>query len=87
MERRDTETLFAFAILASYGFFLIYSLTKDMSPKRDWKAGDLRGVLSISVPLHGIRASIEKSFQYLLLYFLIGGVVLISAVIWALGRE
>lgn len=57
------------------------------SPKRDWKAGDLRGVLSISVPLHGIRASIEESFQYLLLYFLIGGIVLISAVIWALGRE
>lgn len=61
--------------------------THPQSPKRDWKKGDLRGVLSITIPLHGIQASIEDSFQYLLVYFLIGGIVLISTVIWALGKK
>lgn len=61
--------------------------THPQSPKRDWKKGDLRGVLSISIPLRGIHASIEDSFQYLLIYFLIGGIVLISTVIWALGKR
>lgn len=52
------------------------------SPKRDWKTGDLPGALSVSVPLRGIRASIEESFQHLLLHFLAGGIVLISTAIF-----
>jgi hypothetical protein len=57
------------------------------SPKRDWKVGDLRGVLEISIPMRVSMNTIMDTFDYLLICFVIGGIIMITTVIWVLGRK
>jgi hypothetical protein len=57
------------------------------SPKRDWKVGDLRGVLEISMPMRTSMKTIMDTFDYLLICFIIGGIIMLATVIWVLGRK
>ena len=57
------------------------------SPKKDWKVGDLRGVLEISMPMRVSMSTIMDTFDYLLVFFIIGGIIILATVIWVLGRK
>jgi hypothetical protein len=57
------------------------------SPKRDWKVGDLRGVLEISMPMRTSMKTIMGTFDYMLIIFIIGGIIMLATVIWVLGRK
>ncbi len=57
------------------------------SPKKDWKVGDLVGVLEISMPMRMPVKEMMDSFDYLLISFILGGVIIIMTVIWVLGRH
>ena len=57
------------------------------SPKRDWKVGDLVGVLEISIPMCVSMKTIMDAFDYLLVCFIIGGIIMLTTVIWVLGRK
>ena len=61
--------------------------THPQTPKRDWKVGDLRGVLEISIPIRLSTKTIMDTFDYLIIYFIIGGIIILTTVIWALGRK
>ena len=41
------------------------------SPKKDWKVGDVRGIQAVAQPI----AANLLSFKYLLLYFLLAGLI------------
>jgi hypothetical protein len=57
------------------------------SPKRDWKVGDLRGVLEVVVPMRVSMSTIMETFDYLLICFIVGGIIMLTTVIWVLGRR
>ncbi|MDX1697314.1 MAG: DUF3365 domain-containing protein [Thiohalobacterales bacterium] len=57
------------------------------SPKKDWAVGDLVGVLEISMPLRMPLADMVNTFDYLIISFIIGGIILITLVIWVVGRR
>jgi hypothetical protein len=57
------------------------------SPKRDWEAGDLRGVLAVSVPMRGAMDTTQNTFDYLLICFIAGGIIIITTVTWVLGKH
>jgi hypothetical protein len=57
------------------------------SPKRDWKVGDLRGVLEVAVPMRASMKEIMGAFDYLLICFIVGGIIMLVTVIWVLGRN
>ena len=59
----------------------------QQSPKKDWKVGDLRGVLEISMPMRVSMSTIMDTFDYLLVCFIIGGIIMLTTVIWVLGRK
>ncbi len=61
--------------------------THPETPKKDWKVGDLRGVLEISMPMRTSMKTIMDTFDYLLVFFIIGGVIILTTVIWVLGRK
>ena len=61
--------------------------THPQTPKRDWKVGDLRGVLEISIPIRLPTKTIMDTFDYLIIYFIIGGIIILTTVIWVLGRK
>lgn len=56
------------------------------SPKKDWVVGDLRGVLEIDLPMRMPINTIMDSFDYLLVSFIIGGIIILVTVIRVLGR-
>ena len=56
------------------------------SPKKDWKSGDLRGVLEIDLPMRMPMNTIMDTFDYLLVSFIIGGIIILVTVIRVLGR-
>jgi len=56
------------------------------TPRRDWKVGDVRGVLSVTIPMSGMMRSTIETFDALVLYFIFGGGVLLATVIWVLGK-
>lgn len=60
------------------------------SPKRDWKAGDVRGVLEVNLPLDSAISEVEantRSLSFLLLGLALAGIVGIGMVIHKLRRE
>ena len=57
------------------------------SPKRDWKVGDLVGVLEISMPMRVSTNTIMDTYDYLIICFIIGGIIMLTTVIWAMGRK
>lgn len=61
--------------------------THPQTPKNDWKVGDLRGVLEISMPMRVSMKSILGTFDYLLICFIAGGIIILTTIIWALGRK
>ena len=61
--------------------------THPETPKKDWKVGDLRGVLEISMPMRTSMKTIMDTFDYLLVFFILGGIVILTTVIWVLGRK
>lgn len=61
--------------------------THPETPKKDWKVGDLRGVLEISMPMRTSMKEIMGTFDYLLIIFIVGGIIILTTVIWVLGRK
>ena len=57
------------------------------TPKKDWKVGDLRGVLEISMPMRTSMTTIMDTRDYLLVIFIIGGIIILTSVIWVLGKK
>jgi len=57
------------------------------SPKRDWKVGELVGVLEISMPLYVSTNTIMDTYDYLIICFIIGGIIMLTTVIWVTGRR
>ena len=61
--------------------------THPQTPKKDWKVGDLRGVLEISMPMRVSMKTELDTFNYLLVCFIIGGIIMLTTIIWVLGRK
>lgn len=61
--------------------------THPQTPKKGWKVGDLRGVLEISMPMRMSMKTVMDTFDYLLVCFIIGGIIMMTTVIWVLGRK
>ena len=61
--------------------------THPQTPKKDWQVGDLRGVLEISMPMRVSMQSKMDTFDYLIICFIIGGIIMLTTVIWAMGRK
>jgi len=61
--------------------------THPQSPKRDWEVGDLVGVLEISMPMRVSMNTILDTYDYLIICFIIGGIIMLTTVIWAMGRK
>ena len=61
--------------------------THPETPKKDWKVGDLRGVLEISLPMRAPLKTIMDTFDYLPIIFIVGGIIILTTVIWVLGRK
>jgi len=61
--------------------------THPQSPKRDWEVGDLVGVLEISMPMHVSMNTILDTYNYLIIFFIIGGTIMLTTVIWLMGRK
>ncbi len=57
------------------------------SRKKDWKVGDLRGVLEIGMPMRMPMDTIMETFDYLLVYFIIGGIIIIVTVLQVLRKR
>ena len=56
------------------------------SPKRDWKVGDVVGVLEISMPMRVSTDKIMDTYDYLIICFIIGGIIMLATVFWVMGR-
>jgi hypothetical protein len=61
--------------------------SNPQSPKRDWEVGDLVGVLSISMPMHVSMKTITDTYDYLIFFFIVGGVIILATVIWAMDKR
>lgn len=60
------------------------------SPKKDWKVGDVRGVLEVILPLRGVKESTQKGLfgSFLLINaFIILGLILLALAIGGLRRS
>lgn len=55
------------------------------SPKTDWKLGDVRGAIEVSIPLSTVSSAIGHSFLILQLFILIVGLLSLVAV-WFLAK-
>lgn len=53
----------------------------------DANIGDLRGVLEITMPMRVPVKTTRDTFDYMLIYFIIGGIIMLTTVIWVLGRD
>lgn len=60
--------------------------THPSSPKKDWKAGDVRGVLEVAVSLEAAVGEIRSGLLRTSVLFGSGGVLLIAFLAFALGR-
>lgn len=60
--------------------------THPSSPKRDWKVGDVRGVLEVNVSLEAAIGEIRSGLLRTSVLFGSGGVLLIALLALALGR-
>lgn len=61
--------------------------SNPQSPKRDWEVGDLVGVLEITMPMRVSLKTITDTYDYLILFFIIGGVIILATVIWAMDKR
>ncbi|MDP2751421.1 MAG: methyl-accepting chemotaxis protein [Rhodocyclaceae bacterium] len=78
IERRDGQPVMRLAkadIMVSDGCTNCHNNHPD-SPKRDWKVGDVRGALTVSIPIGVVEMQIAKHFQ-------VGGIIL--AICFGLG--
>jgi hypothetical protein len=61
-----------------------------MSTRKDWKVGDVRGVLEIIRPLKNDEARVAQALEITLLLSLVGSGLLLSGsllAIWAMRRR
>ena len=56
------------------------------SPKKDWKIGDLRGVLEVSIPIAGVKASANTFTWKLVMVIAAIAALVMSIVIWRISN-
>ncbi|MCZ4306923.1 methyl-accepting chemotaxis protein [Zoogloeaceae bacterium G21618-S1] len=56
------------------------------TPKNDWKVGDLRGVIGVTVPIDGIANEINGGVN-MVVALVLGGGLLVAALAWVVARR
>ncbi len=56
------------------------------TPKNDWKVGDLRGVIGVTVPIDGIANEINSGVN-MVVALILGGGLLVAALAWVVARR